>query len=319
MESFCSLWSLIISILISTTLFVSLRKRDSRERSHLNHIHDLEEYTGILEDKLTEKQRQYDDLCSSSAASHAKYIQLERDFLLNEKQYELRCRRLEEENRKMIVKQRQPEITLVQPIALFMKRLVVMNKLWKQEKEISRLRKCLASRDQKIDNAAMEGFRDRLLLWNAVWKDQGKMRLLEEENARLKNSMARSITNAAKRMMLDTRREGMIEELMKELVTEIEDSRKEMSVLKERHELEVREINGNWIQSYQGLLREVEALRLGKRARDIEQELSNEMERRLLQTIADDRKPVSTSQALATKATKKELVVPKVVKKPVWR
>ncbi|KAK1232876.1 hypothetical protein PQX77_003989 [Marasmius sp. AFHP31] len=319
MESFYSLWSLIISILVSTTLFVSLRKRDRRERSHLDHIHDLEEYTRILEDKLTEKQGQYDDLRSSSAASHAKYIQLERHFLWNEEQYELRCRRLEEENRKMVVKQRQPDITLVQPIALFMERLVVMNKLWKQEKEISRLRKCLANRNQKIDNAAMEGFRDRLLLWNAVWKDQGKMRLLEEENTRLKNSMARSVTNAAKRMVLDTRREGMIEELMKELVTEIEDNRKEMNTLKERHEWEVREINGNWTQDYQGLLREVEALRLGKRARDIEQELSNEMERHLLQVIADYRKPGSTSRVLATKPTKKELVVSKAVKKPVWR
>ncbi|KAL0566821.1 hypothetical protein V5O48_015185 [Marasmius crinis-equi] len=318
MESFYHFLSLFIILIISTALVVLLWKQSRRESFYLNRIHDLMEYSRILEGRLTDKQKQYDDLRSSAAASHAKYIQLERHFLSNEEQYEQRCRRLEEENKKLMVKRRQHEVDItIQPLALFMERFLLMNKLWRQEREIARLQTSLADRDRNISGAAFDGFKDRLLLWNTIWRKQGEMRLVLEENARMKQNMVRSITKAAKKMVLDTRREGMIEEMMDELVTEIEDGKKEMKALKARHELEVQEINGDWFHDYRKLLTEIEALRLGKRARDIEQEITNDMEQRLVQAILASKAP---SKPLGpAKATNTALVVCKANKKPRWR
>ncbi|KAF9267097.1 hypothetical protein L218DRAFT_817001, partial [Marasmius fiardii PR-910] len=196
-----------------------------------------------LEGRLAEKEKQYSDLKSIAAASQAKYIQLERHFLSNEEQYERRCRRLEEENRKMVAKRRSEPDMIVQPLGLFIERLILMNKVWQQEKKIVRLQTALGKRNRYISTTAMDGFRDRILLWNAIWRKEGQMRIVLDENARMKHNMVRSITNAAKKMVSDTRKEGMIEELVKELVTEVEDGKKELKALKDKHELEIQEVN----------------------------------------------------------------------------
>ncbi|KAG7085554.1 hypothetical protein E1B28_003111 [Marasmius oreades] len=271
-----------MSILISTALAILLWKQDQRERYYLSHIHDLMEYSHVLEGRLADRKKQYDDLKSIAAASQAKYIQLERNFLSNEDQYEQRCRRLEEENTKLVARQRSD---IIQPLGLFIERLIMMNKVWQQEREINRLQTCLVKRNKYISGAAFEGFRDRVLLWNAIWKREGEMRVILGENARMKHNMVRSITNAAKKMVLDTRREGMIEELVKELVTEVENGKKERKALKDRYEVNIQETNLDWLKDYRRLLREVETLRLGKRSKEIEQEISNEMEGRLVRAL----------------------------------
>ncbi|EEB86832.1 hypothetical protein MPER_16065, partial [Moniliophthora perniciosa FA553] len=202
-----------------------------------------------LEQKLAAKERQYDDLKSLAAASHAKYIQLERHFLSKEEHYERRCRELEEANQSLCShiqakKQEQHQIDL-RPFALFAERLLMMNRVWQQEKNIGSLRTSLVVRKKALNENAFEGFRDRLLLSNVIWRQQFELGKIKMENQRLRQNMIRGITKAAKQMVLDTRREGLIEEFVKDLIDELDAGKKALAVLKDQHEQDVMEINGD--------------------------------------------------------------------------
>ncbi|KAJ3865871.1 hypothetical protein EV359DRAFT_37801 [Lentinula novae-zelandiae] len=267
-----------------------------------------------LEQQLTEKESHYQELRLVAAASQAKYLQLERQWLEDERRYERQCTELESENARLqenirshdtsaktlVVFQRKTEeerAGRVHPLFVsFLDRLLLANKIWQQQKELQRMRGALAEKkaekEQIMRANAFATFRDRLIAANMVWRQQREMKKLKEERNmmreeadRVKQGRVRAVARSAKQMVVDTRKEGMVEELVNDLVADLKRER-------EKHEREVEKMNAMWQEERQKLLSEIEMLRLGQQARLIEQEISNELEDRLAASLKECRKEV---------------------------
>ena len=74
--------------------------------------------------------------------------------------------------------------------------------------------------------------------------------------------------------LMDTRKEGMVEELVKGLIEDVETGKQRERELKEKYERDIEEKEEEWWKENQRLLLEIETLRLGQHARLIEQEIS---------------------------------------------
>ncbi|KAJ4000860.1 hypothetical protein F5050DRAFT_1728332 [Lentinula boryana] len=254
-----------------------------------------------VERKLAEKEGHLRELKLVAAASQAKYLQLERQWLANERTYERRCAELESKNVQLqenarvhdtngmdvVAFQRKADrADQVHPLFVsFLDRLLLANKVWQQQKELQRAKEELA--EQKAEKKktmranAFAMFRDRLIAANVVWRQQREMKKLREdmnnvkEDAEsVKRGRVRAVARSAKQMVVDTRREGMVEELVNGLV---EDLRRERTL----NEKKVEDMNKTWQEERQKLVSEIEALRLSQQARLIEQEVSNDLEDRL--------------------------------------
>ncbi|KIK61607.1 hypothetical protein GYMLUDRAFT_567662 [Collybiopsis luxurians FD-317 M1] len=252
-----------------------------------------------LERQLSEQELRYEELKLVSAASQAKYLKLERYFLANEQQYERRCAELESDNARLrnLIRAQQNTLRL-QPFVSFLDRLLLVNKLLRQRKDLVRLKEVLAEKEQDIRSKAFIAFRDRVLVANLVWKQQKQLKLLKEEAETLKRGRVRAVTRSAKQMVLDTRREGMVDELVKGLIEDIERGKRRERELKEKYEQDIEELNGEWVKEHKKLLSEIEELRLSQRAKLIEQEISNQVEDRLVANLAESRREVARLEAL---------------------
>ncbi|KAF9005133.1 hypothetical protein BDQ17DRAFT_1240546 [Cyathus striatus] len=82
-------------------------------------------------------------------------------------------------------------------------------------------------------------------------------------------------------MVLDVRKERLIEEFVQDLLVDLEESKRSITTLRKQHEREILEITGEWTRDYRKLVREVQQLRLALQARLVEQEISNDMEQSL--------------------------------------
>ncbi|KAF9078203.1 hypothetical protein BDP27DRAFT_1202669, partial [Rhodocollybia butyracea] len=196
-----------------------------------------------LEQQLSEKDNHYEELKATAAASQAKYLQLERHFLSNEDRYERRCRELESDNTRLhaVIEFQQKRLRL-QPLVSFFDNVLLSNKVWQQQKELTRVKGALAEREQNIRSYAFINFRDRLLVSNIVWKQQRQMKKLREDSEKVKQGRVRAVARAAKQMVRDTRKEGMIEELVKGLIEDIEKGKKRERELKDRYNKDVQKL-----------------------------------------------------------------------------
>ncbi|KAE9399896.1 hypothetical protein BT96DRAFT_675949 [Gymnopus androsaceus JB14] len=190
---------------------ISLSLSDANIEWVLTHCENLER-------QLVRQQRDYRQLQLVTASSQAKYLQLERRFLSNEEQYERRCAQLESDNARLqdLVDSQNKELR-VQPFVYFFDKLLLANKMWKQQKDLAQAKSALVEREQEIRTHAFRNFRDRVLAANLVWKQQTQMKKLREEAERIKKGRVRAVTRSAKQMVLDTRKDGLIEELVKGL------------------------------------------------------------------------------------------------------
>ncbi|EDR03520.1 uncharacterized protein LACBIDRAFT_307301 [Laccaria bicolor S238N-H82] len=91
-------------------------------------------------------------------------------------------------------------------------------------------------------------------------------------------------------MVLDVRKERLLEEFVKDLIRELEESKRVVGEMKEAHELEILEVTGEWSREYRKLAREVERLKLAREASLVEQDLSNELEGRLCEEVASSKR-----------------------------
>ena len=130
---------------------------------------------------------------------------------------------------------------------------------------------------------AFKAFCDRLILSNNVWKLEKEVSQLTAETEMIKRSRVAAVTRAAKQMVLDVRKEGLIEEFVKELIIDLEECRETIKSLRAAHELEIEEMAGEWRKDYRRLSDEVDRLKLAQEARLVEQELSNAMENELIE------------------------------------
>ena len=168
----------------------------------------------------------------------------------------------------------------------FCDRLLLQNKIWKQQREIKGLRRSLDSISMANCSNAFKAFCDRLILSNNAWKLEKEVRELTAESGKIKRSRMAAVTRAAKQMVLDVRKERLIEEFVKELIADLEESRRTIKSLHEAHEREIEEMVEEWRKDYRRLSNEVERLQLAQEARLIEQELSNTMENELTERLA---------------------------------
>ena len=165
----------------------------------------------------------------------------------------------------------------------FCDRLLLQNKIWKQQQEIKVLRRSLDSMSKANCSNAFKAFCDRLILSNNVWKLEKEVSQLTSETEMIKRSRVAAVTRAAKQMVLDVRKERLMEEFVKELMVDLEKSRETIKSLRAAHEREIEEMAGEWRKDYRRLSDEVERLKLAQKARHVEQELSNTMESELIE------------------------------------
>jgi hypothetical protein len=172
----------------------------------------------------------------------------------------------------------------VQPsFTAFCDRLLLQNKIWKQQREIKVLQRSLDSMSMANCSNAFKVFCDRLILSNKVWKLEKEVNQLTAETEMIKRSRVAAVTRAAKQMVLDVRKERLIEEFVKELMVDLEESRETIKSLRAAHEREIEEMAGEWRKDYRRLSDEVDRLKLAQEARLVEQELSNAMESELIE------------------------------------
>ncbi|GLB42700.1 hypothetical protein LshimejAT787_1201490 [Lyophyllum shimeji] len=159
----------------------------------------------------------------------------------------------------------------------FCDRLLLTNRIWKQERELSALRASLASSTKRSRATAFHTFCEQLLLHNRIWQLERAAAALREENARVRREREKAVTRAARRMVCDVQKERMVEEFVKDLIGEVKSER-------ERCE---REVRGQWVGEYRRVREEVERMRVAREARMVEQEVGNELEERLVQRVRE--------------------------------
>ena len=168
----------------------------------------------------------------------------------------------------------------------FCDHLLLQNEIWKQQREIKALRRSLDSMSMTNCSNAFKAFCDRLILSNSIWKLEKEVSQLTAETEMIKRSRVAAVTRAAKKMVLDVRKERLIEEFVKGLMADLTESRQTIKSLRAAHEREIEEMAGEWRKDYQRLSDEVKRLRLAQETRLIEQELSNTMESELIERSA---------------------------------
>lgn len=169
--------------------------------------------------------------------------------------------------------------------AAFCERLLLMNHMWRQEKQIKALRIALCSEKASKKDGAFKSFCDRLLLSNSIWKMEKEITRLMLEAEKIKRSRVAAVTRAAKQMVLDVRKERLIDEFVKDLIQEVSEGKETVSSLRAAHEREILEITEEWRADCRKLVREVEHLRLAEQARMVQQEISNDLETSLFENL----------------------------------
>ncbi|KAF9039279.1 hypothetical protein BJ165DRAFT_378181 [Panaeolus papilionaceus] len=167
----------------------------------------------------------------------------------------------------------------------FCERLLLQNRIWKQQREIKTLRESLSNTKGNTASTAFQTFCDRILVANKVWKLQKEVDTLTQEAERLKRGRVLTIARAAKQMVLEVQKDRMTEDFVKELLVELDDCKKAMASLREEHEREILEITEDWRRDCRQLARQVEILQLAQQAHSMEQLLSNEVESEMINRI----------------------------------
>ena len=96
---------------------------------------------------------------------------------------------------------------------------------------------------------------------------------LSAEREKMKWSRVAADTWAAMQMVTNVRKEKILEAFVKNLVQELEESKRVVGKMKEAHENEILELTGEWSRHYRKLAREVERLKLVREASLLEQDI----------------------------------------------
>ncbi|KIK04981.1 hypothetical protein K443DRAFT_378613 [Laccaria amethystina LaAM-08-1] len=87
---------------------------------------------------------------------------------------------------------------------------------------------------------------------------------LISEGEKTKRSRVAAVTLAAKQMVLDGRKERLLEEFVKDLMQELNESKLVVGKMKGAHEHEILELTWEWSREYRKPGREVERLKLAR-------------------------------------------------------
>ncbi|KAG5221383.1 hypothetical protein IMY05_C4420000500 [Salix suchowensis] len=133
-------------------------------------------------------------------------------------------------------------------------RLVLTNTVWEQQKELKTLRSANWTKEQAHARSTFAAFTDRLLLQNRIWQQERQISELRASCERLKKAQESMITRTAEKMMVDVRKEGLVEDFVMDLIAELEASKKEILSVRESYEREITEINCEWMKDYRRLV-----------------------------------------------------------------
>ncbi|TFK20179.1 hypothetical protein FA15DRAFT_673728 [Coprinopsis marcescibilis] len=167
----------------------------------------------------------------------------------------------------------------------FCDHLLSANRLLAKEREIKSLKEKLRSSNEAFRSEAFTSFCDKVLTTNALWRAQSQLADLKAENEKMHKSRVGVVTRAAKQMVLDVQKERMVEEFCKDLIEEAAESRKEVTKVKSEREKEIREVIEEWREENRRLRQEVKMLKAAQEAKALEQELSNDLEDRLVERL----------------------------------
>ena len=126
-----------------------------------------------------------------------------------------------------------------------------------------------------------------MLLSNQIWKMQRQIDELIAEGEKMKRSRVAAVARAAKQMASNVRKERLLEEFVKVLLFK---SWRSKRVVGKMHEPEILELTGEWSGEYRKLVREVERLKLAREASLVEQDFSNDLERRTCEEVASSKR-----------------------------
>ncbi|KAF8634669.1 hypothetical protein AX15_000770 [Amanita polypyramis BW_CC] len=160
----------------------------------------------------------------------------------------------------------------------FCERLLAMNRIWKQEKQVKKLQSDVSSAEASRCGSAFSAFCDKLLLQNKVWRLEKQVMDLELESARLKRRFGATVKRAAKKMIEDLQYDRLIEGYVKDMVAELNSYKLALGVQSALREHELKEITWEWYQGYWKLSHEVEKLNLARQANSVQQDLQNNFE-----------------------------------------
>jgi len=175
-----------------------------------------------------------------------------------------------------------PKAGVGAPFSVFCERLLFQNKIWKQQQEIKKLQLSLRSHQSGTAETAFKAFCDRLVLTHQIQKQQKEIDRLLKEAESLEKARGAAITRAAQQMVRDVTKERLIEEFVKDLISEVNECKKTIVELRAAHEQEIRELAGEYRKDCRRLAKDVERLKLSQQAHLVEQELANAVEEELV-------------------------------------
>ncbi|KAF8151776.1 hypothetical protein B0H34DRAFT_728961 [Crassisporium funariophilum] len=181
---------------------------------------------------------------------------------------------------------RHPSKGVCPSFSAFCDHLLLQNQIWKQQREIKSLRSSLDSVKAAGCSNAFQTFCESLLLSNKIWKLQKEVNRLTSETEQVKRSRVAAVTRAAKQMVLDVRKERLIEEYVKDLIAEVDECRDAVKSLRAEHEREIQEMAGGWREECRKYSLEIERLKLAQEARLLEQDLSNALEGEMMERLS---------------------------------
>ena len=174
----------------------------------------------------------------------------------------------------------------------FCERLLAMNRIWKQEKQLKMLQLGVRSAAASQRTNAFHGFCHKLILHNKVWRLEKQVGELELETATLKKRFAATIKRAAQKMMEELQHDRLVKGYVKDLHAELDSYKLTLGVQSALHEHELKEFTWEWCQEYWKLVREVEKLSLAQQASSVQQDLQNDLEDSLYDSLRTAQKRV---------------------------
>lgn len=174
----------------------------------------------------------------------------------------------------------------------FCERLLATNRIWKQEKQLKKLQLDVRSAAASRRTNAFHGFCNKLLLHNQVWRLEKRVGELELETATLKKRFGATIKRAAKKMMEELQHDRLIQGYIKDLHAELDSYKLTLGAQGALHEQELKEFTWEWCQEYWKLVREVENLSLAQQASSIQQDLQNDFEDSLYDSLRTAQKRI---------------------------
>ena len=179
----------------------------------------------------------------------------------------------------------------------FCERLLATNRIWKQEKQLKRLRSEVQSVEASGRTNAFNAFCTQLVLHNKVWQLEKQVVDLEIEREKLRKRFEATIKRSAMKMIEELQHHRLVEGYVKDMNAEVDSYKLALRSRTVLHERELQEFTWDWCQEYRKLAYELEKLKLAQRANTVQQVLHTEHEDSLHERLEAAQRKVNELEA----------------------